>query len=79
MVVVGIIAFAIGLLGLLLLMGEYFRDSENDALAFTGICCLVGGALIFFVLERIANYRVRRQFTNLHLTKEMRKKNHTND
>ncbi len=73
MVIVGVTIFVIGLLGGIILALEFFRDTENEFLLLCSVLSLSIGILVFFVLERIANHRVKRQFTMLHLDKKLRK------
>ncbi len=74
MVIVGIIVFVIGLLGMCVLSFQYFKDTENDNLLMYAIMSVSFGIIVFFILERIANRRVRRQFTNLHIVKNVKEK-----
>ncbi len=74
MVVVGITVFAICMIGVLILAVEYVMDPENDSLYLLGVVVLAIGITVFFLLERMANHRVRKHFTNLHQAKNLRRK-----
>ena len=73
MVVVGIIFFSVCLLTSFFLAIECFRNPENDLLILCTIAVLSIGILVFFVLERMANHRVKKHFTDLHLDRRLRK------